>query len=1559
MMNRPKRKSLSILLTLALVVNLFLPFVSTQVKAATLSSDLFLSEYIEGSSNNKAIELYNGTGQDVNLKEYTIELYTNGATTPNTTLNFGTLSETESKLGNGQTFVIVNSSAAAELKEKGNMVSGVTNFNGDDALVLKHNGTVIDSFGQVGNDPGTAWGTTAKTAEQTLVRKSTITSGDKYISDAFVPENEWDAYPQNNFDYIGMHKMDGGADTETKVAPVTSSATASEIAKGTKVVLSTATEGATIFYTVDGTNPTTSSTEYTAPITINADTTIKAIAAKAGLEESEAATFVYKVIQPKTIAEVRQMNAGEQAITTGTVTAVLGKNVYIQDETAGIVLYGSNLTVQPGDEVQASGKVAEYNSLLELEVNATDVTVIGQKEIPAAKELTAAELQEKYEGMLVKVNKAAVEEYAGGNYIAKDANGTTFEIRPDNSEWLEVDTAYESITGVLGAYKGTYQLIPRTEADIVLDPSYVRPVSASPGTGFIKAGDKVTLSTATSDAVIHFTTDGSEPTENSPEYSEQIVINEDMIIKAFAVKEGLTSSKIYTYKYLLEKENIRIHDIQGAGHYSKYDDFKVNNIEGIVTYVVDSNNFYMQDPQADDDISTSEGIFVYKKAHGLKPGDAVQASGTVKEFYIEGYAEKAETDLPTTELSATGIVKVSSGNKLPEPVIIGKDRIPPTEVIDNDGLKDFNPEEDGIDFYESLEGMLVQVDDAKVVAPQNYGEVVVIPGTMETNTTAGGLRISKTDYNPERITIDMNNEKFIAKMGDQFQGAITGVMSYGFSNYKVLTKKETLPPLVEGSNQREITEILPFEDKLTVASYNVENFSPKVDPEKVTKLAQAIVTNLKTPDIIGLTEVQDNDGPTDSGTTDASESAALLIETIKQLGGPAYTFTDIAPEDKQDGGQPGGNIRVGFLYNEDRVKLMEATKGTADQAVDFENGKLTLNPGRIDPTNHAYEDSRKSLAAQFEFQGESVIVVANHFNSKGGDQPLFGKNQPPVLKSEVQRMEIAKIVNGFVKEVKEEDPDAKIILLGDFNDFEFSNPLQTLKGDELVNMVEKVPADERYSYSYQGNAQVLDHILVTKNMVASTIVDMVHINSGFMEEHGRASDHDPLLIQTQLKEPVYKKVFNLTGYKAKKYVVGTPDSLVIVDRTTQITDGIWLKHSATLQGVGLEHTKVVISPAQRDTVIQLSGAKVKEVVIDNEKVNEIKGAENVQSWSVMKGVDPSGIIFKDSMGKIIPSPFAVKENHTPVMKAAIADQTVSVGTKLTLNLNDYFTDPDGDSLSFSADRGVVEGSTLTIPTAEEGAFDITVSASDGEKELKDTFSVSVKAESTADGYYMPASGKTGADLKSALHDIIKVQEKLTYDQVWEALKETDEDPANKNNVILLYTGRSQAKTSNGGGADDWNREHVWAKSHGDFGTTKGPGTDIHHLRPTDASVNSSRGNLDFDNGGSLHKECTECRYDGDSWEPPNRVKGDIARMIFYMAVRYEGEGEIDLELADQVSTSPAPLHGKLSTLLEWNKLDPVDEFEQHRNEVIYKWQKNRNPFIDHPDYADLIWKTAN
>ena len=223
-------------------------------------------------------------------------------------------------------------------------------------------------------------------------------------------------------------------------------------------------------------------------------------------------------------------------------------------------------------------------------------------------------------------------------------------------------------------------------------------------------------------------------------------------------------------------------------------------------------------------------------------------------------------------------------------------------------------------------------------------------------------------------------------------------------------------------------------------------------------------------------------------------------------------------------------------------------------------------------------------------------------------------------------------------------------------------------------------------------------------------------------------------------------------------------------------------------------------------------------------------------------------------------------------------------------------------------------------------------------------------------YYAPAIGRTGSALRTSLHDIIDNHTTLSYATVWTALKDTDQDPANTGNVIELYTGRSISKSNNGGSTGQWNREHVWAQSRGGFTTSAGPGTDLHHLRPEDVQVNGIRGNKDFDDGGSAVSGCTDCWTDSNSFEPRDAVKGDVARMLFYMAIRYEGDdGFNDLEMSSTVGTSSSRL-GDLETLLAWSSADPVDAFEMRRNDRIHaQWQGNRNPFIDHPEWAAAIW----
>lgn len=239
------------------------------------------------------------------------------------------------------------------------------------------------------------------------------------------------------------------------------------------------------------------------------------------------------------------------------------------------------------------------------------------------------------------------------------------------------------------------------------------------------------------------------------------------------------------------------------------------------------------------------------------------------------------------------------------------------------------------------------------------------------------------------------------------------------------------------------------------------------------------------------------------------------------------------------------------------------------------------------------------------------------------------------------------------------------------------------------------------------------------------------------------------------------------------------------------------------------------------------------------------------------------------------------------------------------------------------------------------------------------------------GYYTSAEGKSGDELKSALYNIIKGHVQYPYTSsstdVWDILKETDRDPDNPENVVGIYSNFSMNAALEYNSGDGWSREHVWAKSRGDFGTTAGAGTDVHHLRVADISTNSARSNRTF-------AECSEQYIDGSGtyqgatesftsstefiWKPRAVVKGDIARMIFYMATRYEGfNGEPDLEIVDYIldAYDKSPLHGRLSELLAWHNEDPVDDAERQRNDIIYSYQQNRNPFIDHPEYVASIW----
>lgn len=564
--------------------------------------------------------------------------------------------------------------------------------------------------------------------------------------------------------------------------------------------------------------------------------------------------------------------------------------------------------------------------------------------------------------------------------------------------------------------------------------------------------------------------------------------------------------------------DFRIHDVQGASHTSPLDNQQVS-VPGIVTARA-SNGFYLQDWLPDANEATSEGIFVYTdSAPTVSVGDRVTVSGRVAEFRAGG--SDGLDNLTTTEITAPTVDVQSSGNALPAPIVVGAGgRVPPTSVIDNDATGSvetsgtFDTATDGIDFYESLEGMRVQIDNPVASGPTNsFGEISVLAdnGSAATGRTArGGVIVQSGDFNPERIILD----DVLANTPAVNVGAVApvavGVMDYGFGNFKLLV---TAPPaFADGGLVREVTAATTSLDRVTVASFNVENLSPNDAATKFNSLASQIVTNLRAPDIVAVMEIQDNNGATNDAVVDASQTFQSLIAAIASAGGPTYGYRQIDPVDDQDGGEPGGNIRVGFLFNSQRVSFIDRPGGTSSSATTVIDGaygpQLSASPGRIQPTDSAFSASRKPLAGEFLFNGRKLFVIANHFNSKGGDQALFGRFQPPQRSSEAQRAAQANIVGQFVQALHQRDAGAKVVVLGDLNDFQFSDTLTILKQSGLVDLVEGLPENERYTYVYDGNSQALDHIMVSNTLAQSALpeYDVVHVNSEFADQ---TSDHDP------------------------------------------------------------------------------------------------------------------------------------------------------------------------------------------------------------------------------------------------------------------------------------------------------------------------------------------------------------------------------------------------------------------------------------------------------------------
>ncbi|MFB6817909.1 endonuclease/exonuclease/phosphatase family protein [Streptomyces sp. NPDC056347] len=704
---------------------------------------------------------------------------------------------------------------------------------------------------------------------------------------------------------------------------------------------------------------------------------------------------------------------------------------------------------------------------------------------------------------------------AGARYLVAEAAGTGGTVDLPTAD-ASGSLALSATTGTIALVNGTDPLTCKTAADCAADPRIVDLVGfgtavvhegsgAAPGASNSASVARAASLADTDDNAADFQAGGPTPLNSKGET---------------VPGDGSGGGTGPT-----EPGTVRVHDIQGTTRVSPMAGKTVEGVPGIVTGVrtYGTKGFWIQDPNPDANPATSEGVFVYTGGTGpaVKAGDSVLVTAKVTEYYPNSSGGSQSL----TELSNPKITVVSSDNPVPAPVVLDGSAIPAAYAPDAAGGSieslPLRPRTYALDLYESLEGMNVEVRDVPVTQASNsYHELWVNAREQDPRSSRGGsVYLGYDRQNSGRLMVQSLGAAAdfpVADVGDRLTGATGGPLDYtNFGGYAVQATR--LGAVRSGGLEREVTRSgLPSE--LTIGTYNVENLDPGDPDAKFAELAAGVVDNLRSPDILALEEVQDDNGPVNDGTVTAGATVAKFVEAIKAAGGPAYDWRSVDPVNGKDGGEPGGNIRQVFLFNPERVSFTDIPGGGSTTAVDVTGtGKrtsLTASPGRIDPTDEAWNSSRKPLVGQFKFHNKPVFVIANHFNSKGGDQGLDSRFQAPTRSSEVQRAKQAEVEQAFVAKLLAADPGARVVSLGDFNDYQFSPALRTLTKDGVLrDLVNELPASERYSYVYQGNSQVLDHILVSPAFKPQqTRYDVVHINSEFATQ---ASDHDPQVVRVK------------------------------------------------------------------------------------------------------------------------------------------------------------------------------------------------------------------------------------------------------------------------------------------------------------------------------------------------------------------------------------------------------------------------------------------------------------
>ncbi|KAI0373889.1 DNase I-like protein [Pilatotrama ljubarskyi] len=598
---------------------------------------------------------------------------------------------------------------------------------------------------------------------------------------------------------------------------------------------------------------------------------------------------------------------------------------------------------------------------------------------------------------------------------------------------------------------------------------------------------------------------------------------------------------------------VSVTDIQGPAFLSPLRGQAVNNLTGVVT-AKSSSGFWIQGPPVED-ARVSNGLSIFSTSKtvlgSVSVGDLVSLSGVVSEFGSSG----SPNNLFATEIDSPKNIIILSSNHTVAPLVLGRDRSPPRlrlsaldagpdgwlSVPNNQSLVDavnatLQPDDFGMDFWASLEGQLVTVPQPVALDFENdFGEFWVHGDwTVTGKNHRGGLTIrtigdGPPDANPEVVIVGSpldGTKNPSVSLGKTFSD-ITGIIAYQFGSYYILP---LTAPTVVSTPDPDIppSTIKPSKDActLTIGDYNVENLAPRT--AHLPTVANHIANFLNGPDIVFLQEIQDNSGSTDDGTVSANVTLAKLATAIATAANTTKTYAslEIAPENDQDGGEPGGNIRTAYLYNATKLSLVPGSPAggalDATESIIGSDGKVTLtfNPGRIDPTNAAWDASRKPLVAAWETSsGARFFTINLHLTAKLDGSSTQGDARPPVNGGVEQRISQVQTIATFVKSLLALDPNANVIVGGDCNEYVQTRAVFAPFAGLLTEADEAAGVEliERYTYLFDQNSEQLDHLFVSDAIVGRGVkVEHVHVNNWAPSVSARASDHDPSVAQVRV-----------------------------------------------------------------------------------------------------------------------------------------------------------------------------------------------------------------------------------------------------------------------------------------------------------------------------------------------------------------------------------------------------------------------------------------------------------